>query len=85
MKAINSRIGKINFLQRLRQGKASIYEIMPHKIELWKQYNDEPDKYINEKTGQVITNAEMEEKEKHKGNNILFVTIQQRNGHEPKG
>jgi hypothetical protein len=82
MKAINSRIGKINFLQRLRQGKASIYEIMPHKIELWKQYNDEPDKYINEKTGQVITKTEMEEKEKHKGYNILFVTILHRNSHE---
>lgn len=38
MKTFNSRSEKINFLQRLKQGKASIYELLPYKIELWTQY-----------------------------------------------
>ncbi len=81
-KQLNSRTDKIKFLQNIQQGKATIQELLPVKVELWKQYSDEPDKYINEKTGQIISNAEMEQKEKHKGNNILFVTILQRSRYE---
>ncbi|MDQ6756274.1 MAG: hypothetical protein M3004_04985 [Bacteroidota bacterium] len=83
MKQINSRTEKINFLQRLKQGKASINELLPYKTELWTQYIDEPDIYINEKTGKEITAAEMEVKEKNKGDNVIFITILLRSRHEP--
>lgn len=82
MKTINSRTDKINFLQRLKQGKASINELLPYKIELWTQYTDELDIYINEKTGKEITVAEMEVKESNKGNNVNFIIILLRSRHE---
>ena len=72
---LNSRLDKINLLQRLKQGKASIDEILPYKVELWKQYADEPDIYINEKTDEEITAAQMELKEKTKGSNVIFLTV----------
>jgi hypothetical protein len=31
--------------------------------------------FINEVTGEVITAAQMQEKEKNKGNDVLFITI----------
>ena len=81
MKQINSRTEKINFLQKLKQGKATINELLPQKIELWKQYTNEPGIYINEKTGEKITAAQMEVKQKNKGSNVLFITIYYRSGH----
>lgn len=75
LKTFNSRIEKISFLQRLKHGKASINELLSHKIELWKHYFDEPDIYIYEKTGKEITTAEMEVKESKKGNNVNIITI----------
>ena len=81
-KHLNSRIDKIRFLQNMKDGKATIQELMPIKVELWKQYIDEPDIYINEKTGKEIRAAEMEVKEQRKGDNIIFITILSRSRNE---
>jgi len=72
---LNSRMDKIKFLQNIKEGKTTIQELMPLKVELWKQHVDEPDIFISESTGEQITAAEMEVKEKTKAGNILFVTI----------
>ncbi len=83
-KQLNSRIDKIKFLQKIKEGKATIQELMPLQVEIWEQYIDEPDIYIDEKTGNEITAAEMEAKEKTKGNNIIFITVLLRSRHEQK-
>ena len=36
---------------------------------------DEPDIYINKKTGEKITAAEMKSKEQFRGNKILFLIV----------
>lgn len=43
---------------------------------------DEPDIYINEKTGKEITTAEMEVKERNKCSNVNTITILSRSRHE---
>ncbi len=81
-KQLNSRTDKIKFLQNIKEGKTTIQELMPVKVGIWKQYIDEPDIYIDEKTGEEITAAEMDVKEKTKAGNILFVTKLHRSRHE---
>jgi hypothetical protein len=78
----NSRTSKIHFLKNLQQGRAKISELIPYKIEFWKQFADEPDTYINEETNQEISAGEMEIKEKTKGHNVLFTTILNKSRHE---
>lgn len=79
---LNSRSEKIKFLQQLKEGKATIQELMPLKVELWKQYLDEPHTYINESTGEEITAHQMQEKQSNKKDNVLFVTVLHRKRYE---
>jgi hypothetical protein len=74
-KHLNSRTDKIKFLQRLTTGQATIRELMPVKVESWYQDNRMPDKFINEETGECINAAQMREKERTKGDNIIFLTV----------
>jgi hypothetical protein len=81
-KQLHSRLDKIKFLKNIKEGKATINELIPLKLEMWQQYMDEPGIYINEVTGEQITTAEMEMKEQTKGNDVLFVTVLHRGRHE---
>jgi hypothetical protein len=78
---LHSRTDKIRFLQDLQKRKATIKELLPYQIEMWMQYFDEPDIYINEKTGNEISSAEMDLRQKSKGDNIIFITGLHRSRH----
>ncbi len=81
-KQLNSRMDKINFLQNIKDCKATIQELMPFRVEIWKQYMDEANIFINESTCEEITAAQLEAKLSTKGNNIIFVTVLHRSRHE---
>ena len=46
-KQLNNRMDKIKFLQNIKEGKATIQELMPVKVEFWTGCDSEPDIYIN--------------------------------------
>ncbi|MEJ7738527.1 MAG: hypothetical protein WKF97_13940 [Chitinophagaceae bacterium] len=75
MTAINldTRASKIEFLQRLQKGKASIQDIMSMVFETWNHYEDEPDIYVNGDTGEEISATEMAQREKPRPNRLFEI------------
>ena len=72
---LKTRKDKIRFLRDLKVGNTNINEIsLPH-IEIWKMYEDAPDLYINEITAEEISVAQMQEKRKLQGDDLLFLTV----------
>ena len=67
MKQINTRTEKKNFLNMLKQGKATVCELLPYKLELWTQYIDDPDIFINEKRVQKLQVQRWKRKKPIKG------------------
>jgi hypothetical protein len=70
-----SRREKIRLLSELQSGKRMLRELRPWKAELWYQHSYNPDVFINEVTGELITAAQMQERQKHKGDDVLFITV----------
>jgi hypothetical protein len=58
---LKTRKEKIQFLTDLKNGRASIAEILPIKISMWKM---EDGKYINMKTGEAVSPEEYEAQSK---------------------
>lgn len=79
---LNSRMNKIKFLQNIKEGKATIQELMPIKLEFWTGCDSEPGTYINEDTSEKMTAAELQTRKKVTGNKILLF-IQMKSTDEP--
>lgn len=71
-KQLNNRMDKIKFLQNIKEGKATIQELMPVKVEFWTGCDSEPDNYINEDTGERITTAELDTRKQAAGSKTIF-------------
>jgi hypothetical protein len=69
------RQDKIRLLNALKSGKRTVRELKPLTVELWCQHSYDPGVFTNEATGEVITAAQMQEKQRTQGEAVLFITI----------
>lgn len=78
-KQLNSRMDKIKFLQNIKEGKATIQELMPVKVEFWTECDSEPNVFINEDTGERMTAAELDTRKQSAGSKIILFIEQRTN------
>ena len=72
---LSSRAEKIAYLKNLSSGKESLDALHAGRCEFWVQDDSIVGKFRNEVTGELINAEAMEEKERTKGNSILWIEI----------
>jgi hypothetical protein len=70
-----SRLEKIKLLNDLQSGKRTLQDMRPCEAELWDQHSHNPEVFINDVTRETITAAQMQNKKRHTGDDILFITV----------